>query len=406
MSGPDRLRGGRDTSSVASAETSRLGEFGCVVCGEVMKTSNLMEVRSPYDNSLLAVVHRAGPREIERAIAGAVGAFKVTRKLPSWKRAEILEKISSGIGARLEEFAQLIALEAGKPIRTARIEAGRAVFVFKVAAEESKRIYGELVPLDWLPGNEGREAIVKRVPLGPVAGITPFNFPINLVAHKVSPALAAGNPIIIRPASQTPLSSLKLAELVLEAGWPAEGISVVPSTTADARPLVEDERIKLMTFTGSPAVGWDLKRRAGRKRIALELGGNAAVIVHSDADLDYAAERVAWGGFSYAGQSCISVQRVYIQESVYDRFAQLLVNHVNKLVTGDPLDEKTDVGPLIDPTAAERVENWIHEATAAGARVLTGGRRRGNLWEPTVLENLKPELQVSCQEVFAPVVGL
>jgi acyl-CoA reductase-like NAD-dependent aldehyde dehydrogenase len=406
MSTPDRLRGGRDAAAVANVEASRLGEFGCIVCGEAVNTSNLMEVRSPYDDSVLAVVHRAGPAEIERAIAGATAAFQVTRRLPSWKRAEILEKISAAIAARAEEFAQVIALEAGKPIRTARLEANRAVFVFKVAAEESKRMYGEVVPLDWLPGNEGREAIIRRVPLGPVAGITPFNFPLNLVAHKVAPALAAGDPIIIRPASQTPLSSLKLAEVVLEAGWPKDGISVVPSSTSDARPLVEDERIRLLTFTGSPAVGWDLKRRAGRKRIALELGGNAAVIVHSDADLDYAAERVAWGGFSYAGQSCISVQRIYVQDSVYDRFSQLLVTRVKNLVTGDPLDEKTDVGPLIDPTAAERVDIWLKEAKAAGARVLTGGTRRANLWEPTVLDNLQPDLQVSCQEVFAPVVGL
>ena len=406
MSGPERLRSGREATDVASVETSRFGEFGCVVGGEVVKTTRLMEVRSPYRDELLAVVHRAGPAEIERAIAGAARAFEVTRKLPSWKRAEILEKISAAIGAEIEQFAQIIAAEAGKPIRTARVEASRAVFVFKVAAEESKRIYGEVVPLDWLPGNEGREAIIKRVPLGPVAGITPFNFPLNLVAHKVAPALAAGDPIIIRPASQTPISSLKLAQVVLEAGWPAEAMSVVPSSTADARPLVEDERVKLLTFTGSPAVGWDLKSRAGRKRVALELGGNAAVIVHSDADLDYAAERIAWGGFSHAGQSCISVQRVYIQESVYERFTQVLVDRVKKLETGDPLDEKTDVGPLIDPTAAERVEEWLKEAVGGGARVLTGGKRSGNLWEPTVLDNLKPEFQVSCQEVFAPVVGL
>jgi acyl-CoA reductase-like NAD-dependent aldehyde dehydrogenase len=406
MSTPDRLRAGRDDAAIASPEASRLGEFGCIVCGDAVKTSHLMDVRSPYDGSAIAVVHRAGAAEIERAIAGATAAFQVTRKLPSWKRAEILENISASLASRLEELAHIIALEAGKPIRTARLEASRAVFVFKVAAEESKRLYGEVVPLDWLPGNERREAIIKRVPLGPVAGITPFNFPLNLVAHKVAPALAAGDPIVIRPASQTPLSSLKLAQIVLDAGWPKDAISVVPSSTADAKPLVEDERIKLLTFTGSPAVGWDLKRRAGRKRIALELGGNAAVIVHGDADLEYAAERVAWGGFSYAGQSCISVQRIYVQDAAYDRFSQLLVGRVKNLVTGDPLDEKTDVGPLIDPTAAERVETWIKEATAAGARVLSGGKRRGNLWEPTVLENLTPDLQVSCQEVFAPVVGL
>ncbi len=406
MSAPDRLRGTRDASSTAGAEPSTLGEFPCLICGRPARTSRSVEVRSPYDNSVVATVHRAGAAEIERAISGATGSFAATRALPSWKRAEVLERVSAAIVARTEELARTIALEAGKPIKTARLEVGRAAFVFKVAAEEGKRIYGELVPLDWLPGAERREAIVRRVPLGPVAGITPFNFPLNLVSHKVAPAVSAGNPVIIRPASQTPVSSLTLAGILLDAGWPADAISVVPSSTADAAPLVEDERIKLLTFTGSPAVGWDLKRRAGRKRVALELGGNAAVIVHGDADLEYAAERVAWGGFSYAGQSCISVQRVYVHAPVYERFSELLLARVRALVTGDPLDERTDVGPLIDSTAADRVESWLREAAASGARTLVGGARRGNLVQPTVLEGLRADLKVSCQEVFAPVVGL
>src|SRR5512142_826824 len=237
MASPDRLRGGRESTQAASVESSVLGEFGCVVAGRPMRTSEIVEVRSPYDNAVIAVVHRAGRQQIEQAIAGAVQAFKTTRALPSWKRAEILDKISGEISRRGEELARTIALEAGKPIRTARVEVGRAAFVFKVAAEESKRIYGEIIPLDWLPGNDGREAHVRRVPLGPVAGITPFNFPLNLVGHKVAPALASGDPIIIRPASQTPVSSLRLAEIVLGAGWPAPAISVVPSKTDDAAPL-------------------------------------------------------------------------------------------------------------------------------------------------------------------------
>jgi acyl-CoA reductase-like NAD-dependent aldehyde dehydrogenase len=407
MTAPDRLRGTRDAGqSGATVETPSLGEFPCIVCGRPALTGQTSHVRNPYDDSLVATVHRAGPDQIERAIAGSTAVFRSTRTLPSWKRAEILEKISSAIGRRLDELSRVIALEAGKPIKTARVEAGRAEFVFKVAAEESKRIYGEVVPLDWLPGNERREAIVRRVPLGPIAGITPFNFPLNLVAHKVAPALAAGNPIIIRPASQTPVSSLKLAEIVLEAGWPAEAISVVPSSTSDARALVEDDRIKLLTFTGSPAVGWDLKRRAGRKRVTLELGGNAAVIVHGDADLEYAADRIVWGGYSYAGQSCISVQRVYLHAPVYDRMRDLLTTRVKALSAGDPLEERTDVGPLIDGTAADRVSDWLQEAAAAGARVLAGGTRHGNLVEPTLLEQVPPTIKVSCQEVFAPVVAL
>lgn len=406
MTSLDRLRAAAGPSAAAGLDRPVLGEFGCVVGGQWIKTGNAVEIRSPYDGALVAVVHRAGAREIERAIGGATEAFRATRTLPSWKREEILEKIGAGILARRDELSRTIALEAGKPLKAARVEVSRAAFTFKVAAEEAKRIYGEIVPLDWLPGTEGREALVRHVPLGPIAGITPFNFPLNLVAHRVAPALAAGNPVIIRPASQTPVTALLLAEIVLEAGWPADALSIVPSSTVDAAPLVEDERIRLLTFAGSPAVGWDLKRRAGRKRVTLELGGNAAVIVHEDADLDYAAERIVWGGFSYAGQTCISVQRVYVHEPAYARFLDAFLPRVRALKVGDPLDEDTDVGPLIDVVAAERVEAWVAEARAAGARVLIGGSRRGTLWEPTVLDGLQPNLRVSCAEVFAPLVGL
>jgi acyl-CoA reductase-like NAD-dependent aldehyde dehydrogenase len=391
---------------MAVTTQTALGEFGIVLGGEQVETDETVEIRSPYDGSPVAVVHRAGPQEIERAIAGAVRAFEETRHLPSWKRSEVLQRVSDGIAAQRDDFARTIALEAGKPLKAARVEVDRAAYTFRVASEEARRIYGEIVPLDWLPGNEGRIAHVRRVPLGPIAGITPFNFPLNLVAHKVAPALAAGNPIVVRPASQTPVSSLKLARLILDAGWPAEGIAVVPSSTDTAAPLVEDDRIKLLTFTGSPVVGWGLKRRSGRKRVTLELGGNAAVIVNDDADLDYALERVVFGGFGYSGQTCISVQRVYVHSKLYDEFARGLRERVEALQVGDPLDEATDVGPLIDAGAAERVEEWVEEAVQGGAEVLTGGEREGSLWRPTVLTNLKDEMRVSCDEVFAPVVGL
>ncbi|MEJ2598219.1 MAG: aldehyde dehydrogenase family protein [Anaerolineales bacterium] len=406
MNNTSRLREATTRTAQESVTTAEMGELGLLLDGQWLKTGDAIEVHSPYDDALIAIVHRAGPREIEAAIAAAEQAFQTTRKLPSWKRAEILEKISQSIHDQHEDFARTIALEAGKPIRTARAEVDRAVYTFKIAAEESKRIYGEIVPLDWLPGSEGRVAHVRRVPLGPVVGITPFNFPLNLVAHKVAPALAAGDPIIIRPASQTPISALKLARVVLDAGWPAGGIAVVPSSTADAGPLVEDDRTKLLTFTGSPAVGWMLKTRAGRKRVTLELGGNAGVIVHRDADLSYAAERVAWGGFSYAGQSCISAQRIYIHSQVYEAYVDQLVPRVKKLIVGNPLDEATDVGPLIDRGAAERVRSWVVEATQNGAEVLTGGEGEGNLWQPTVLGSIREDMRVSCQEVFAPLVGL
>jgi glyceraldehyde-3-phosphate dehydrogenase (NADP+) len=385
------------------ATTTAPLELSPVIGGKEVATGETYEVRSPYDDSLVAVVHRAGPREIEAAIARATRAFEVTRKLPAWKRAEILGRISDAIAAAKDDFARTITLESGKPLKTARIEAERAAFTFRVASEEAKRIYGEIVPLDWLPGNEGRIAQVRRIPLGPIAGISPFNFPLNLVAHKVAPALAAGNPIVLRPASQTPISALKLGRIVLDAGWPEDGIAVVPSATKDAAPLVEDDRIKLLTFTGSPAVGWGLKNRAGMKRVTLELGGNAAVVIAADADTDYAAERVVWGGTNTSGQTCISVQRVFHDASL-GGFQDDLVRRFEALVVGDPLDEATDVGPLITPDDAERVEHWLAEAVDGGARILTGGERDGSLFQPTVLAGADDTMKVSCEELFAPVI--
>ena len=399
-----RLRGTAQT--METRDDAQLGDFSPVVRGKRIETGDAYSVRSPYDASTVANVERARGEEIEAAIAAAVEAFETTRALASHERASVLERISAAIAERRDDFARTIALEAGKPIKTARVEADRASFTFKVAAEEAKRIYGEIVPLDWIPGTEGRVGHVRRLPLGPIAGITPFNFPLNLVVHKVAPALAAGNPIVIRPASQTPISALKLGETVSYAGWPEGGIAVVPSSTDVAAPLVEDDRIKLLTFTGSPAVGWSLKGRAGRKRVALELGGNAPVIVHSDADVAYAAERVAWGGFVQSGQTCISVQRVYVHDDVYEAFTEALLGHVSKLVVGDPLDDATDVGPLIDDAAAARVEEWVEEATAGGADVLVGGTRAGRMWQPTVLAGVAEEMRISCQEAFAPLVVL
>ena len=407
MTATERLRDAATRSASSGAgSSSTLGEYGVLVGGKWLKTGDAIEVHSPYDDQLVAVIHRAGPKEIETAISRAVAAFEETRRMPSWRRADVLDAISQGIAKEREAFARTIALEAGKPIRTARAEVDRAVFTFKVAAEESKRIAGEFVTLDWLPGTEGRSGQVWRVPLGPVVGIAPFNFPLNLVAHKVAPALAAGDPILLRPSSQTPVSALKLAEVVLEAGWPADAIAVLPCSTSVATPLVEDDRTKMLTFTGSPTVGWALKRRAGRKRVTLELGGNAGVIVHRDAELAYAAERVAWGGYSYAGQSCISVQRVYIHSDVYESFVDDLVPRVQALKLGDPLAEETDVGPVIDTGAADRVQTWVREANASGAELLTGGGRDGTLIQPTLLASIRPDMRVSCQEIFGPVVGL
>lgn len=361
-------------------------------------------VACPYDGTPVGTVHRAGPDDLEQAIQAAERAFATTRTLPGHKRAAVLRTISQAIVAQSEDLARTIALEAGKPITQARVEVTRSIGTFATAAEEATRFHDEVLHLDALPGGENRPAIVRRFPIGPVAAIAPFNFPLNLVAHKLAPAIAAGCPVVLKPASQTPISALKLAAIIAEAGWPAEALSVLPLNSKDAAPLVEDERFKLLTFTGSPSVGWDMKRRAGRKRVTLELGGNAGVIVHSDADLDLAAKRCVAGGFSYAGQSCISVQRIFVQEAVYEDFMDRFAPQVRALKVGHPLDEQADLGSLIAADDGERVAGWLAEARAAGAECLVGGGVRGGVVQPTVVVKAGPELKVNNQEIFAPVV--
>ncbi len=379
-------------------------EYSFLVGGERRSSAERVEIRSPYDQQVIGIVSYASPQDAEEAIARAASAFETTRRLPSYARADILRRVANELAARKEELAELITLEAGKPIRDARTEVTRAITTFTVAAEEAKRMGGELLPLDWLPGSENRWALVRRFPIGPILGITPFNFPLNLVAHKVAPALASGNPIIIKPAPQTPLSALRLGEIVLESGWPEGGLSVLPCSNDVAGQMLADERIRMLSFTGSAEVGWMLKARVPKKKVVLELGGNAAVIVHEDADLDYAARRSVQGGFGYAGQTCISVQRIYVHESVVEPFLTRVLEGVRNLIVGDPREETTDVGPMISVAAAERAERWIREAVEAGAKVLVGGERSGAFLMPTVLTDVTPEMRVSCEEVFAPVV--
>ncbi len=389
---------------MAEMTIAPVATHGFFVDGQWHEDGDLVEIRAPYDNNLIARVAQGRREHAGAAIAAAVKAFGTTRRLPAFERQRVLRRISAQIAERKEEFSRTLAQEAGKPIKAARAEVDRAVFTFNVAAEESTRIYGEYLPLDWMEFTAGRWGIVRRFPLGPIAGITPFNFPLNLVAHKVAPAIAAGCPMVLKPAPQTPLCSLLLAECVQQAGWPDGGLNVLPLSNEDAGLLVADERIKLLSFTGSVSVGWDIKRRAGKKKVVLELGGNAGVIVHSDADLAYAADRCIIGGFGYAGQTCISVQRILVEHSVYGRFTDLFVEGVKKLKTGDPLDESTDVGPLIRETDAIRCINWIEEAVHAGARLLSGGHRDHQVVEPTVLTGTKPDMKVNCQEIFGPVV--
>ncbi|MGA2719152.1 MAG: aldehyde dehydrogenase family protein [Candidatus Acidiferrales bacterium] len=378
--------------------------WGFLLDGEWLTEGEPFEVVSPYDGAVVGTTFWATAQHAETAVRAAQRAFETTRKMPGFERQRILREISEGIRVRQEEFARLIASEAGKPIRTAREEVNRAVFTFAIAAEEATRIGGEWLPLDWQASAAGRGAIVRRFALGPILAISPFNFPLNLVAHKVAPAIAAGCTIVLKPAPKTPLTSLLLAEVIAKSGWPKGAFNVLNLSNPDAERLVMDDRLKMLSFTGSGPVGWALKAKSGKKKVALELGGNAAVIVHSDWPAEDAADRCVAGGYAYAGQTCVSVQRIFVHRDVEERFLSRLVDGVRKLKMGDPLDESTDVGPMINEDAARRAASWIDEAARAGAKIATGGKRKGSFLEPTVLTHTRRDMKVSCQEVFAPVV--
>ena len=389
---------------MAQMTIAEVATHGFLVDGKWVEDGDVIDIKAPYDGAIVGRVFQRRRSHAEAAIAAAVKAFGTTRRLPAFERQRVLRRVAEGIAKRKEEFSRTLCQEAGKPIKAARTEVERAIFTFSVAAEESTRIYGEYLPLDWQEYTAGRWGIVKRFPIGPIAGITPFNFPLNLVAHKVAPAIAAGCPMVLKPAPQTPLSSLLMAEVVQQAGWPDGALNVIPLSNDDAALLVTDDRLKMISFTGSVAVGWQIKKNSGKKKVILELGGNAGVIIHNDADIEYAAERCVAGGFGYAGQTCISVQRILVQQSVYGKFTDMFLAGVKNLQLGDPLDEATDVGPLIRESDAQRAVDWVQEAARGGARVLCGGNRKGSIVEPTVLTGTKPEMKVNCQEVFGPVV--
>jgi acyl-CoA reductase-like NAD-dependent aldehyde dehydrogenase len=363
-------------------------------------------VTNKFTHAPATRVARADAAALEQGIAAAVAAFPAVRRLPSYVRADVLHHVVRRVTERHEELAAALAIEAGKPIRDARGEVTRLVDTFRIAAEEATRITGEWLPLDISARATGYQGIVRRFPLGPCGFITPFNFPLNLVAHKVAPAIAAGCTWVLKPASATPVSALVLGEILAETELPRGAFSILPCTGADADPLVTSPHLKLVSFTGSPEVGWRLKERAGRKRVTLELGGNAACIVDHDADLEYTAERLTTGAFYQSGQSCISVQRVYAHRLIYEQLRQRLVARATQLVAGDPLDERTFLGPLISVEEAQRVERWVQAAVAGGARLLCGGQRDGALVSATWLEHVDPAQQVSCVEVFGPVATL
>jgi acyl-CoA reductase-like NAD-dependent aldehyde dehydrogenase len=373
-----------------------------LIGGEWVDTGEWVDVKSPYSGETVGRVAKAGADETRRAIDAAEAAMR--EPLPAHRRAEILVRVAGYLGRRHDEVARTISDEAGKPMKAARVEAKRAMSTYTFAAVEARKLAGEMVPMDASQAGEGKLAFTLRRPIGIVGAISPFNFPLNLVAHKLAPALAAGCAVVLKPASQTPLSALLLAELEAEAGLPPGWLSVVVGPASELGDvLIEDERVKAITFTGSGAVGWQLAERAPRKRVNLELGNATPVIIAADADLDAAVEAMAANAFSFAGQSCISVQRIYVETPAYDRFLERFLSKVEALKLGDPADEETDVGPVIDDDARERILDWIEGARASGARVLAGGDTDGELIRPTVLADARPELKVSCEEVFGPV---
>jgi acyl-CoA reductase-like NAD-dependent aldehyde dehydrogenase len=376
------------------------------LAGEPRETRASIEVRDKYDGRVAARVARADAALLEQAIAAAVAAAPALRRMAACERRDVLQHCARRFEQRAEELAQLLCTEAGKPIRDSRGEVTRLVDTFRIGAEESTRIGGEVLPMDVTPRAKGYRALWQRVPVGPCSFISPFNFPLNLVAHKVAPAIAAGCPFVLKPASATPLGALLIGEVLAETNLPKGAFSILPMNAADAAPLVEDERFKLLSFTGSPEVGWEMKRRAGKKKVALELGGNAAVIIDRDADLADAVQRIVHGAFYQSGQSCIKTQRILVHQDVYASFRDQLVAATKVLKAGDPHREETFLGPLISEAEAVRLEGWIASARAAGAKLLCGGTRKGAVLEATLLEDVPEAADLVCNEAFGPVAVL
>jgi acyl-CoA reductase-like NAD-dependent aldehyde dehydrogenase len=384
--------------------TVRQHEF--FIAGKPRRSETLKPVRFPYNDEVVAEVYQAGEEDLERAVAAAVEGFEVTRKLPAHERSRILFNLLDQMERRTDEIVEALTLEGGKTQNVARGETARAKETVRLAAEEARRITGEIIPIDTTPAGEGRLGFVRHLPLGPVLGIAPFNYPLNLACHKLAPAIAAGNSFILKPASATPLSGLLLGEMTLAAGFPEQALSVVTAAGADAERLVRDPRVAYFTFTGSSEVGWHLKSVAGRKRVGLELGGNAAAIVHEDADVDYAVGRIVMGGYTNAGQNCISVQRVLLHRPIYDQALEKIVARVRAIKFGDPRDPEVEVGPMIDRWAAEDARRKVDDAVARGATVVVGGRCEGTMYEPTALADTTPDMAVNREELFAPVITI
>ncbi len=381
-------------------------KYPMYLAGDFAESAETLDVVNPYDGLLVGTTFLASHAQLEKAISAAEHAFIASRKMPIYDRVNLLNAFAAKLKEQRDAVVRILAQEAGKPIREAEVEVDRGVFTIQTAAEEAKRIAGDVIPLDLLPSSKGRFGIVRRFPIGPIAGISPFNFPLNLALHKVAPALASGNPIVLKPPSRDPLTMLTIATMLDEIGVPKGMVSILPMNREVGDAMVADERFKLLSFTGSPEIGWDMKRRAGMKKVVLELGGNAGVVIDEDADLAFAASRVRTGAFAYAGQVCISVQRVFVHERVYDEFRERLVAETKGIKIGDPLDRTTDLGPMIDEKAASRSQVWVEQAVAEGASVVTGGKADGRFFQPTIIENAEPSSFVCSREAFAPMVTL
>ncbi len=372
--------------------------------GQFVETSTKLDVVNPFTQKVFAQTFLAGKEELEFAILKAQAVQEEMKNLPSYKKFEILRQVSEEIKARREELALLLCRESGKPIRYALGEIDRAAQTFLIAAEESKRLPKEYISLDWTPAGEKKEGLVKYFPIGLVAGIAPFNFPMNLAVHKIAPAIAAGCPILLKPASQTPLSTLELAKIIDRTALPKGAVSVIPMNRAAGNQLVTDERFKLLSFTGSPAVGWEMKKNAGKKKVVLELGGNAGVIVSKSANMEDALKKGLVSGFAYSGQVCIHAQRFFVHESLFDAFTKKFAEGAKNLKYGSPEEKETDISVMIDEPNARRVEEWVSESVKQGAKVLCGGKRNGVFYEPTVLTNTSNVMKVCSEEIFGPVV--
>jgi glyceraldehyde-3-phosphate dehydrogenase (NADP+) len=379
-------------------------EYPIYVNGEFTKSGTALAVSNPYDGSTVGNTWLAGADTLECATVAAVEAFKTFRTTPVFDRVDLLKALAAKVREHRSNVIEIIVQEAGKPVGEATVEVDRGIFTIETAAEEAKRIQGDVIPLDLLPSSKGRFGIVRRFPIGPIVGISPFNYPLNLALHKVAPAIASGNTIVLKPPTLAPLTMLYIAKLADEIGLPKGVLNVLPMDRTVGDTLVADDRFKLLSFTGSPDVGWDMKRRAGLKPVVLELGGNAGVLVDDDADLDFAVSRIKTGAFAYAGQVCISVQRVFIHEAVYETVRDRIVEASSTIRLGDPSDPTTELGPMIDDKAAARTQTWIEDAVREGATVLTGGKARDRFFEPTVIENANPESFVCSREAFAPLV--